>query len=180
MNQKFSQSSLTVRKTITFLLVIPMALCCVPTKADGQQLPTLLRHNTNYESACTERNLQELKNSLDQIKVKAKKQAWKAISVLLCGAPTKSNQQYIATLLTSKVERDIGGVDMDAPPEIINKNKLTTADLFAHGTAFGAGIADMPNKLTITYYLDEACLANKKLEFIGNRWRLTAVGSGCD
>lgn len=157
-----------------------MSLCCLPAKADGLPLPTLQRNNTYYESACTQRNLHKLKKSLGEIKVKQKEQAWKAIVVLLCGAPTKSNQQYIATLLASKVERDVGGIDEDSPPEVISSNKLTTDDLFAHATAFGAGIADMPNKLTITYYRDEACVGSKKLEFIGDRWRLTAVGFGCD
>lgn len=180
MNLKSWQISLAVKTILSFLLVIPMALCCLPAKADGQPLPTLHRNNAYYESACTERNLHVLKKTLGEIKVKAKKQAWKAISILLCGSPTKSNQQYIATLLLEKIERDNGGVGEDSPPEVINSNKLTTDDLFAFGTAFGAGIADAPNKLTITYYRDEACVGSRKLEFIGNRWRLTAVGFGCD
>jgi hypothetical protein len=180
MSQKFWEANVQVRIIIPCLLVIAATLYCGPTKADGQPLPTLLRHNTHYESACTEQNLRELKKSLSEIKVKAKDQAWKTISVLLCGRVTKSNRLYIAKLLKPKIEFTTGSIDDDPTPRLVKSSELTTDHLYAQGMAFGAGIADMSNELTVTYYRDEACVGSKKLEYIENTWRLAGVSFGCD
>jgi hypothetical protein len=160
--------------------VLAAAICCVPAHADDQGLPPLSRHGKNYESTCSEQNLLQLKKSLLGIEVKSRDQAWKAITVLLCGEVTSTNRRYVTGLLTPRVEVSFGNIDDDPTPKLVKRNELRSEDLFARGIAYGAGIADMPNELTVVYYRDEACVGGKKLRYIAHRWRLAGVSLGCD
>lgn len=162
------------------LMIAVGAVSGAPAHADGAPFPSIERHGTMHESACTEKNQAEWKKTIHEVNAKAPREAIKAISVLLCGAPTPSNRQFLASLLMPKVMWGSGSIDNEQPPRLVDRRKLKTEELFAQGAAFRVGITDRPNELEIGYLSNEVCVASKKLRFVGGRWRLTAISEGCE
>lgn len=180
MNQKSWAAEVSNIYSVIHLMIAVGAFSCAPARADGAQFPSMERHGTVHESACTKKNQAEWKKTIHEVNAKSPREAIKAISVLLCSAPTPSNRQFLASLLMPKVMWGAGSTDNEQPPRLLDRRKLKTEELFAQGAAFRVGITDRPNELEIGYLSNEVCVASKKLRFIGGQWRLTAISAGCE
>lgn len=162
------------------LLIVFAVVTCFPTKANSADLPTLTRGGKVENSACTERNMRELKKSLLSRKIKAQSQVWKAIRVMLCDDITRKNAKLVTEMLASNIQSIVEGTGQDTHRESIPESSVPLADLFARGKAFDAMIENSSQGIELSYSPNEACVESRKFKYFGNRWQLVFIGQACD
>ena len=164
---------------IIFILTFrPTIMCSALTPTN--KFPTLAMHGEDYANACAPLQKKELKDTLLTSNVRDAAQAWRAVDALLCAPNNDTNRIYLESLIPKKIRQTTESTGDEATFKLVTRSRKLVQDLIAAGKAWDANIQTEPDKITLQYFANEACVNARTLIYADFTWSLFEVGEACD
>jgi len=164
--------------TISFLSLGTFWPCFLSVSAGEIPKPLKSLHDdSTLPPACSSDEQSKLKSSIQKLAgPRNPQQAWNLVEALLCGEGKKAEdyvQQYRAKGLT---HTSTGTGDERTAVRKVGKHE----SLLLQKQAWGAQASGGVQKIHVSYWRDEACVAGFEILFNNQKWRLISLGEACD
>jgi hypothetical protein len=172
---------LSDRSDIRILLFISScaALSCSASD-DMNKYPTLTMHGESYANACAPEQKKGLQDAVLASTVQDAAQAWLAVDAILCAPNNNVNRKHVENLVPQKVRETVQSTGEKPTSKMVPRSDELVTSLIAGGKAWRARIRTEPSKVVLLYFADEACVKDRRLNYINFKWSVYEVGESCD
>jgi hypothetical protein len=149
------------------------------TAATNARLKELSMRGSVYPNACTNKQKEEMRRTLDG-KINKPSQAFKLIETLLCERPDKSAIAHLRKSMPRQLRVRTESAGQKPESEIVAVDMKLARRLLADGNAWDVSIHGDGPTLALQYFANEACVKGVTFNYVKSTWMIHEISEACD
>lgn len=165
--------------TMLFFAIVCMSLALheVVHASDYQEMKM---QGDIYPNSCGADQKNALWEAVNKAKVPNDQQALKLIDLILCAPDTKENRKALMTSFGKIVREEVESTGDDPRIKTIVVTEELVASTMAFGRVWNTNLLAAKKKISLQYFVNEACVKRTKLVYSHSRWTIYEIGEACD
>ncbi len=165
---------------IGYLMLLCTGLAQVQERP-SENKKTLEVQGVKYANACTPDGRKALRKSVWSVAGgREPAGAWRLVQTLLCSPNSKASRRYLTSVLPAEIRSVSSGTGQDEISESVRRDGRLIEALLAGGEAWHATVESDSSEISLSYYVNEACINSRTLRFVNRSWRVVKISQACD